>query len=314
MDVINGYKLTESFSTSNAGMCQWAFAEKDGIEYFVKQFLSPKYPSEDSGLSPSIVEIMRDKASSFFETRTKFYDALYECRSGNNAVAVEFFRDGSHYYAVSEKVSGSFLPLASIQYLPEDKKRVLLRSISYSVMRLHEKRLVHSDLKPDNLLFKETLSGHCTAKIIDFDSGYFTNDIPEEIVGDQVYFSPEVILHNCEWDVPVSEKADIFSLGLIFHQLWVGELPMFDHSECAYAGEALLEHLPLYISAEIPEDVRAIITRMLSKYQDDRPTALEVWTALGGKKAAVSNRPKVRINMPKASNANRFRAPSADDL
>ena len=56
---IKGYRLTRELSNENAGMCQWGFAEKDGFEFFIKQFLKPKYPADDCGLSPKMIQRLR---------------------------------------------------------------------------------------------------------------------------------------------------------------------------------------------------------------------------------------------------------------
>ena len=275
--IINGYRLTRELSNANAGMCQWGFAEKNGHEYFIKQFLKPKYPGNEVSLSPELVERMRKLATAAFQKRKRFYDRLRECRTGNNVVVEDYFRFGSFYYAVTDRVRGPYLSVEEISELSEGKKRVLIRAILFNVMQFHEKGIVHSDLKPDNIMVRRTAEGFCTAKIIDFDSGFFSQEPPEEIIGDQVYFSPEALLHNMGKNVPVTEKADIFALGLLFHQYWTGALPDFDRGENRYANEALLEGSPLRLDEKLPEDVRALLTQMLAPEPETRPSARQAW-------------------------------------
>ena len=298
--VINGYRLTKELSNENAGMCQWGFAEKNGHEYFIKQFLNPKYPDENSKLAPALIEKMRQNATSCYMKRKAFYDRLRECRTGNNVVVEEFFRFGNFYYAVTDRVRGPYLTVEQIAAMSEEKKRVLIRAILFNVMQFHDKGIVHSDLKPDNIMVRSTTEGYCTAKIIDFDSGVFSYDPPEEITGDQVYFSPEALLHNMGKPVAVTEKADIFALGLLFHQYWTGSIPGFDRREHKYANEALLEGDPLLINTvALPGDIRALIVQMLSREPDARPTARQAWERLSG-------------GTPKKTGG--FRAPTDDDL
>lgn len=298
--IINGYCLTKELSNENAGMCQWGFAERNGHEYFIKQFLKPKYPEDESRLSPALIERMRWIATDFYRKRRRFYDRLRECRTGNNVVVEHFFRAGSFYYAVTDRVRGPYLSLEEIAELSEGKKRVLLRAILFNVMQFHEKGIVHSDLKPDNIMVRRTAEGYCTAKIIDFDSGFFSYEPPEEIIGDQVYFAPEALLHNIGKNIPVNEKADVFALGLLFHQYWTGTLPEFDRREHRYASEALLDGSPLRLGDGLPDDLRALLTQMLSREPEARPSAREAWERFSPETTRAP--------------APRFRTPTDDDL
>jgi serine/threonine protein kinase len=288
--IINGYRLTKELSTENAGMCQWGFAEKNGHEYFIKQFLQPKYPEDPGRLSPAMVQRMRQIAMAHYAKRKQFYDRLKECRTGNNVVVEEYFRCGNFYYVVTDRVRGPYLTVEQIAALPDEKKRVLLKAVLYNVMQFHEKGIVHADLKPDNIMVRQTAAGYCTAKIIDFDSGFFSYDLPEEIVGDQVYFSPEALLHNMGKESEVTEKADIFALGLIFHQYWTGVLPLFNREEYRYATEALLDGSELRLfTARIPRDVLSLLEQMLSLRAEDRPSAKEAWERLSGDTARTTS-------------------------
>ena len=104
--------------------------------------------------------------------------------------------------------------------------------------------------------------------------------MPDEIEGDQVYFSPEAILKNDEEDVEITTKSDIFSLGILLHQFWTGRLPAFDVEEYSYAGIALLEGQKLGIDPSIPPDIARMISQMLSLEPEDRPTAVEALAGL----------------------------------
>lgn len=51
-ELINGYRLLEDFTVVGAGLSRWTFAERDGRQYFLKEFLSPTYPDDDAPGSP----------------------------------------------------------------------------------------------------------------------------------------------------------------------------------------------------------------------------------------------------------------------
>lgn len=299
-DLINGYQITTAFTNSNAGMCQWAFAQKDGNDYFIKQLLFPKYPTSvaEEKLSPAIVNAMKVEATEFYSQRKLFYDKLHECRTGNVVVVQDFFRANEFYYIVTDRMHGPFLSIETISKLSDEKKRTLLKAILYSVMQIHDRGIVHSDLKPENILIKQTVDGFCTAKLIDFDSGFFAYDLPDEIVGDQRYFSPEAVLRNDERDVPVGVKSDMFALGLLFHQYWCGEFPAFNRAEYDSASIALLNHSNLILSPLLPSDIRSLIDGMLSKYQEGRPSAREAWGLLSPGSFRVPNDEDLGFHVP----------------
>lgn len=281
-ETINGYRLLTEFTNSNAGMCQWAFAEKHGRNYFIKQFLSPKYPTAavERALGAPLAESMRSEANEFYLSRNRYYEQLSACDTGNIVIIREFFRADECYYAVSERVLGPFLTVNQISKLPDEKKRIFLKTLLYSVKEFHKRGIVHSDLKPENILVRQTSGGAYAAKLIDFDSGFFEYAVPDEIIGDLRYFSPEVILRNDGRNVDVTVKSDIFSLGLLFHQYWCGKLPAYDRDEYPSASVALLNHASLMLSPNIPSDLRKIIQKMLEKKQQYRPDAQELWRML----------------------------------
>lgn len=276
---INGYLLTDELTTVNAGMCRWGFAQKEGHEYFIKEFLSPKYPLDESKLGPELTKKMRDSAESFYIKKCCFYNSLSRCRNGNNMIILDFFRNGAKYYAVSDKVGGNTLTVSDVAKMPDEYKYTLVRSILYSISKLHEVGIVHSDLRPENIIIKTTYSGYCTAKVIDFDSGFFEADNPDRIEGSQNYFSPEAIQKMNHNGIRVTTKADVWALGLLIHQYWCGRMPMYSE-EFHYAGEAIINGGELIIEKSIPLDIRRLIERMLAKEPDNRPTVKEAWESL----------------------------------
>lgn len=89
----------------------------------------------------------------------------------------------------------------------------ILKGLNY----LHERNIIHCDLKPENLM----LSSNGTIKIIDFGSSCYKNNLKFSYLQSRFYRSPEVLLGG-----RYNEKMDIWSLGLISIELFAGQ-PLF---------------------------------------------------------------------------------------
>lgn len=285
MEKLGKYELAGSLTNQNAGYSVWGFGKKNGKDYFIKQFVEQKYPANDTVSSPERLA-KKIKACERFEQRKKaLYQRLNENSDGNAVRVEEFFRIESKYYISMRKIESLHWDFADVAKLPSGEIRRLCAIIAHGVASLHKGRMIHADLKPDNVLFMKTDAGYTTAKIIDFDSGFLETDPPgagETIVGDFHYFSPEACRSIWGEEVELTCKMDIFALGVLFHQYFTGELPGFNTEESTYSGEAAAKGEVLVVSSKLPNDIRELLTKMLNNDPEKRPTAMDVFNSLRG--------------------------------
>lgn len=289
MEIINGYQLVGELVNDKSGYAKWGFARKDGIDFFIKEFLSPIYPLDGTAISAEQI-IRKRKICAEFETEKKaFYDRLNQCFTGNVVTVADFFRWGSRYYMVTEKIDATPIDPKTIAGFDIAQKVLLVKIILYGMNILHQHGIVHGDIKPDNILFKRTAKGVYTAKLIDFDSSFTEDNAPtdEDFQGDMVYLAPESFLFIAEEITQLSTKIDVFALGILFHQYFSGELPGFDTEQYDYAFEAVLDDGGLTIDNKIPRFMRDIIVRMLDKDPEKRPTVNDVFMEIQNYIAAV---------------------------
>ena len=161
-----------------------------------------------------------------------------------------------------------------------------------NMMKLHEHGIIYADIRPDNILYKRSSSGKLIAKLIDFDGSFFEADPPERgIPMSEPYIAPETAQLLIEGkDVHLTRKVDVFSLGLLFHLYWTGEMPDFDEKQYDFACEALNCGGALTVSPKIPYQFAALIRMMLLKNPSDRPTMAQVFEEV---KAAQEGKPSV---------------------
>lgn len=277
-DRIQDYTITKELTNKHSGFAKWGFAEKDGEEFFIKEFLSPVYPDECSPISQEQKQKKINECFEWVNRKSELYEAIRETSNGNIIVPRDFFRDGSHYYLVTDKVDTSSLSISDVAALDIEIKLIILKVFSDCLNQLGKQGVIHSDLKPENLLIKETVAGMYTVKLIDFDSSYLESHLPcsDDIQCDPTYMAPEVFLYMIEENDTITQRADVFAAGLIFHQYLCGELPYIS-DEYDYVYEAVLDDADVVIHESIPPRLKNIITMMLAKNPSERITSEYVY-------------------------------------
>ena len=283
--MLGNFELTGSLSSQNSGYSVWGFGRKNGTEYFIKQFLSPKYPENDTVSSLERLERKRRECEHFEKQKKALYQVVNRHSDGNAVRIQEFFRVDSKYYIATRKIDALDWDLDMITSLNGDQKRRLCAIIAHSIAGLHDGGLVHADLKHENILFMHSASGLLTVKVIDFDSSFLETDPPapgEEIIGDMVYFSPEALRSMSGEEIPLTCKMDVFALGVLFHQYMTGELPYFDQEQFGFPAEASANGGHVWVSESLEPEVAGMLQSMLHPDAECRPTAWQVFEALRG--------------------------------
>ncbi len=276
------YTLDRPLTNEGAGYSLWGFGTKDGVSYFIKQFLSPKYPANDPEASPEQLAKRRRKCEAFVAQKRAIYNALNTGSDGNDVRVREFFRVGSRFYIAMDKVDSLGWTIETVHSQSDDERRRLCAVIAHAIWGLHRKGLIHADLKHENILYTRTPAGCVTAKVIDFDNSYLETSPPsqDEIVGDTNYFAPETCARLNGVDAPLTCKVDIFALGVLFHQYFTGELPQFSREQYPCPGVAALNGDGLTLDNSLPPDLAELLGNMLQADPERRPSAWEVFCAL----------------------------------
>ncbi|XP_002738423.1 dual specificity protein kinase CLK2-like [Saccoglossus kowalevskii] len=161
-------------------------------------------------------------------------------------------------------VSFEILGLSVFDFLKEnnyipyslDEVRHMAYQMCDSVLFLHDQKLTHTDLKPENVLFvnsdysikynpekrQDERTIKCTdVRLIDFGSATFDWEHHSTIVSTRHYRAPEVIL-ELGWN----QRCDIWSIGCIMFELYLG-ITLFqthDNREHLAMMETILGPIP----------------------------------------------------------------------
>lgn len=277
---IGDYLLTQPWTTKGSGSAMWTFAERGGKAFFVKRFLAPVCAEEGSGIPLEVIEQQRVLCNEFYVKKRRLYDAVNRSATGNIVKVEDFFFYKTKFYLVTERIEHMDVSAAQVARLPVEKKLLLLKILSYSMMSLHNNGVVHGDLKISNVLFKKVGNhDNLVPKLIDFGDSFLVGETSEYLVGD-VYLAPESYRLIDGEDVALTQKADVFSLGLLFHEYYTGKLPGFS-SAYDFACEALLDGRSLTVdSGIVPTGLASVIRSMLNISAEDRPSMDVVFKAL----------------------------------
>ena len=144
-----------------------------------------------------------------------------------NIVAVhDFGQAGAFYYLLMEFVdgvnlrqamrAGRFTPVQALALVPK-----ICDALQYA----HEEGVLHRDIKPENLL----LDARGRLKIADFGIAKLQGEVRDitltasgAALGTPHYMAPEQLEHPQD----VDQRADIYSLGVVFYEMLTGELPL----------------------------------------------------------------------------------------
>jgi serine/threonine protein kinase len=164
--------------------------------------------------------------------------------------------------------------------MPVEEVSAIGAQLAEALAYLHERGVVHRDVKPANILVSDVGSSgyEHTAKLTDFGVAHFmdgsrlTSD--GIVIGTASFVSPEQVAGE-----PISGASDVFSLGLVLLEALTG------HRE--YSGTVLEAAIArLHRSPTIPETLpaewRTLLAEMTQRDPAGRPTAEDVAHRLRG--------------------------------
>jgi len=131
----------------------------------------------------------------------------------------------------------------------------------------HSNGIIHRDIKPTNILFKQLPSGQIRVLLSDFGiAGARILEGVQGVAGTPYYMSPEQAGGK-----NVDHRSDIYSLGVVLYEMLTGRVP-FDGAPLDVIHQHIhqLPSLPSIINPHIPREVEAVILKALAKNPKDR--------------------------------------------
>ncbi|MDB4943665.1 MAG: Serine/threonine protein kinase PrkC, regulator of stationary phase [Labilithrix sp.] len=202
-------------------------------------------------------------------------------------------------YLVMEFVQGRSVADILEKDGPMQPARVenILRQVCGSLEEAHSHGIVHRDLKPDNVVLCERAGTKDWVEVLDFGIAKRSSEHdPNEakltqqgmVLGTPPYMSPEQFT-----GMPVDLRSDIYALGIMTYEMLVGKYPFEANTAWEWASKHMTEApRPIETQAlgpNVPDRMRAAVTRALSKNKEDRFSSVkEFYEALSGGGAPVA--------------------------
>lgn len=248
------------------------------------------YLARDEAGQPVALKLMAPEVTSNAEFRERFLREAALTLEHPNVVPVYDAGDADgELYIAMRYVEGADLKklILSEKRLEPARAVALVEQAAAALDFAHENRIVHRDVKPQNILI-DSEDGSERAYLTDFglikrispDSSFTTGPY---LMGTVYYMAPEQIEGKA-----VDGRADVYSLGCIAYECLTGSVPYDFETEAAVlwahmnsTPRPVTDSLPL-----LPSEIDSVVAKAMARSPDDRyltagELALSLGTSLG---------------------------------
>jgi eukaryotic-like serine/threonine-protein kinase len=258
--------------------------------------MSTVYLARDTTLDRQVaVKVLHREMSEQEDQLQRFRQearAVAKLSHPNVVAVIDAGEDGGHPYIVFEYVEGETLKqrISRLGALDPQEALAYAIEIARGLTVAHNRRMIHRDIKPQNVL----IDAEGRAKLTDFGiSRQLEQDgmtATGRVLGTTDYVAPEQAMGHA-----VDQRSDIYSLGVVLFEMLVGQVPFHADSQVGVAMKHVNEELPdvQQRRPELSAAAAMVVERATAKdpdrrYQqvgeliDDLSTALEVEAARAG--------------------------------
>jgi tRNA A-37 threonylcarbamoyl transferase component Bud32/CheY-like chemotaxis protein len=251
---IRGYRCVRRLAVGGSSSVFLADSMRTGQQRVLKVFRQV----------PDVVE-----GSTTFDRFLREYDLVAHLEHPNIARIYDLGVADDHVYLAMEYFPGGDLRSRMRQPMPWREALGYLRQLAAALGALHAIGVLHRDVKPGNVLLRDDGS----VAFIDFGLARqlgLESDITGHgaIFGTPHYMSPEQ-----GHGLPLDERSDLYSLGVVLHEMLTGQKP--------YVAESPLAVIYLHANAPIPrlvapaQHLQPLLDSLLAKKAADRPMSAE---------------------------------------
>jgi len=251
---IGKYEIVEELDKGDVGT-YYRVQDLVNETSFLIQELYPKHANDDN----FVRRFQRAVKASEFLQHDNILNTFEFGKSETSVFNVSDYHDG---LTVSKL-------LARVKKIPLEVSCEIIIQSCQGLKKAHQENIIHRNLKPNFIL----VGRDGIVRISDFGLAY--NDeklgsihlVPAQI-GTAHYLSSELAL-----GMKLDQRADIFSLGIIFYEMLTGVNPFAAETFAATFTKLKSEEPPealMNLNPELPERINTIVQKMLKKNRNDR--------------------------------------------
>ena len=238
--------------------------------------MSDVYKAKDHTLGRFVaIKVLKEEFSEDTNFVTKFRSEAQAAAGLEHPNIVNIYDVGSEngiHYIVMEYVEGITLKTYIEKKGQLNYKEALSIAIQVGrgIQAAHAKNIIHRDIKPQNII----ISTDGKVKVTDFGiaRAVSENTIHSDVMGSVHYASPEQARNGY-----VSNKSDIYSLGIVMYEMVTGRVPFDGDSTVAVAIQHLQDEMvpPSTYAQNLPISLEKIIQKCTQKSPDRRYDSME---------------------------------------
>ena len=183
---------------------------------------------------------------------------LRTLRHPNIIELFDSFETATDFCVVTEFAHGELFEIfQDDKHLPEEEIRSIARQLVHALHYLHANRIIHRDMKPQNVL----CASNNTVKLCDFGFARAMSNntvVLTSIKGTPLYMAPELVQEQ-----PYTHTVDLWSLGIILYELFVGSPPFYTTS--LYSLINLIVKDPVKYPSNMSDSFRSFLQGLLQK-------------------------------------------------
>jgi len=192
----------------------------------------------------------------------------------------ETFEDDSNIFMVFELCRGGelFDHLVRNGSLAEKTAMRLAYQMAAAIGHLHQLRICHRDIRPEAFIVAEDAPLEVTSvKLMDLNNAKDLGSGPMTTkIATLHYVAPEVLTSS---DAGYTEKIDIWSFGVVIYIMAAGAPPFDAENELDIlqaVKEGVVDFEPAAVWAELSADLKDLVSRLLTKDPEQRPSMASV--------------------------------------
>ena len=268
LPIVPGYVILRKIGEGGTAMVYLASQEN---AQGVSDLIVPAAPAivlkvmdKDLSRHPRFLERFMQEFSLIQRIKSEFVTRIFDMGYDNGYayLAMEYFGAGD----LRDRIKAGIQPVQALK---------ILGQIARALAAIHDAGVVHRDLKPHNVMFRDQ---HHLA-IVDFGGAKSTDEDHQftsvgHVVGTPMYMSPEQVVGK-----PLTGASDLYALGVILHYMLTGR-PLF-------FADSAAQMMDMHINAQIPRlpsslsGFQVILDKLVAKKPEDRyASAHEVYKHL----------------------------------